>query len=77
MKDKYWELLNHTRDKKEGPDGIKVFNAVNQALKKLYSNNDRRMNQSDFDNQVLRLTTELMELKIKNLNCVEQASAHW
>jgi hypothetical protein len=44
MKDKYWELLNHTRDKKEGPDGIKVFNAVNQALKKLYSNSDRRMN---------------------------------
>jgi hypothetical protein len=33
MKDSYWELLNHIRDKKSGPDGIKVFNAVNYALR--------------------------------------------
>lgn len=36
LKDQYWDLITHTRDRKAGPDGIKVFNSVNRVLNDLY-----------------------------------------
>ena len=34
LNDDYWDLLANTRDKKEGPDGIKIWNAVHKELSK-------------------------------------------
>ena len=36
MRDEYWNVLMHTREKSEGPDGIKIWNAVHSRLRQEY-----------------------------------------
>jgi len=33
IKDEYWNLVTQARDKREGPDGIAIWNTVNKQLK--------------------------------------------
>ena len=33
IQDDYWELLMNTREKTEGPDGIKLWNQLSQQIK--------------------------------------------
>ena len=44
IKDKYWNLLNDTRERKEGPDGIIIYNQVYRCLKQ----NESKKNKPDY-----------------------------
>ena len=33
IQDDYWNLVTHARDKRDGPNGIAIWNAVDKQLK--------------------------------------------
>lgn len=71
--DDYWNLLNNTRDKKEGPDGIFIWNTINKE----FSRRKTAVNVENIDQQVIVLTKSLIDLKIKDSQDIVDSIVQW
>jgi len=73
IENKYWNLIMETRDRKEGPDGIMIWNAVHLRLRE----DQTKKAVVSMEHQVWALTRELLWAKIRSMDQFDEYCAWW